>query len=167
MTEIWIPLLFSKRCCIPGTTSCFLRQKVNSNVDIASDFEDSRKLNFWIRSNAAKQKCLGIHRLSRRFEACRLMRRYKTNLINNPLCLIIKRMNMRFLPLIFRNTDTWMHFWKGNNVFFPRFFDRLRKREEHQHLFDINTWLIFLFIPPWFLFHLVSRCDLASLYRLL
>ena len=40
MVKLWIPLLFSKQCCMAGRTSCFPRRKVNSNVYITSGFKD-------------------------------------------------------------------------------------------------------------------------------
>ena len=46
MVELWILLLFSKRCCMAGRTSYFLRRKINSNVDITSGFEDSASRTF-------------------------------------------------------------------------------------------------------------------------
>ena len=46
MAELWIPLLLSKRCCMAGRTSCFPRRKVNSNIGITLDFEDSASRTF-------------------------------------------------------------------------------------------------------------------------
>ena len=64
MTILWIPLLFSKRYCMAGRTSCFPRRKVNSNVDITSGFEDlaSRTSKFVRMLSSKNARAFTAHR---------------------------------------------------------------------------------------------------------
>ena len=73
---------------------------------ITLGFEDFTSRTFEVIRMMSSKKCQGIQQPSRRFEACRLIRRYKINHINTPFCRIIKRKNMRFLLLICPNTDS-------------------------------------------------------------
>ena len=71
---------------------------------ITLGFEDLTSRTFEVIWMMSSKKA--IQQPSGRFEACRLIRRYKINHINTPFCTIIKRKNMRFLLLICHKTDT-------------------------------------------------------------